>query len=124
MATMSSMDAICDDLAAEQDALDVVVAPLPPEAWEMATPAPGWAVRDQIGHLQFFDATATLAATDAEAFKASVSAMGPMDNTPRSNEGDDLGRTSRRVARGTEPNARHVSWPRREVVACRGTAHR
>ena len=28
-----------------------------------------------------FDATATLAATDAEAFKASVSAMGPMDDT-------------------------------------------
>jgi len=81
MTAMGSMDAICDDLAAEQDALDAVVAALPADAWEMATPAPGWAVRDQIGHLQYFDATATLAATDAEAFKASVGALGSIDDT-------------------------------------------
>lgn len=81
MTLMGSMDAICDDLAAEQEALDVLVAALPAETWELATPAPGWAVRDQIGHLQYFDATATLAATDAEAFVASVAALGPIDNT-------------------------------------------
>lgn len=81
MTAMGSMDAICDDLAAEQGALDALVAALPPEAWEMATPARGWAVRDQIGHLQYFDATATLAATDAEAFKTSVDALGSIDDT-------------------------------------------
>ena len=43
------------DLIAEQDALDAVVAPLATEDWERATPSPRWAVRDQIGHLAFFD---------------------------------------------------------------------
>src|SRR3977135_1528955 len=81
MTPMGSMDAICADLAAEQEALDVVVAALPSEAWELSPPAPGWAVRDQSGHLQYFDTTATLAATDAEAFVASVRAMGSIDDT-------------------------------------------
>ena len=52
---------ITADLIAEQDGLDAVVAPLATEDWERATPSPGWAVRDQIGHLAFFDMTAALA---------------------------------------------------------------
>jgi uncharacterized protein (TIGR03084 family) len=59
---------ITADLIAEQDALDAVVAPLATEDWERATPSPGWAVRDQIGHLAFFDMTAALAIDDPEGF--------------------------------------------------------
>jgi uncharacterized protein (TIGR03084 family) len=62
------MDAITADLVAEHDSLDALVADLPPEAWEMPTPAEGWAVRDQISHLWFFDDRAILAATDPDAF--------------------------------------------------------
>lgn len=58
------------DLVAEQAALDAVVAPLTDEQWELATPSPRWAVRDQIGHLAFFDETAALAITDPEGFIA------------------------------------------------------
>ena len=58
------------DLVAEQESLDAVVAPLADEAWELATPSPRWAVRDQIGHLAFFDETAALAITDPDAFVA------------------------------------------------------
>ena len=56
------------DLIAEQDALDAVVAPLATEDWERATPSPRWAVRDQIGHLAFFDMTAALAINNPEGF--------------------------------------------------------
>ncbi|MEM9466332.1 MAG: TIGR03084 family metal-binding protein [Actinomycetota bacterium] len=56
------------DLVAEQDALDAVVAPLDDDAWELVTPSPGWTVRDQIGHLAFFDMTAALAITDPSGF--------------------------------------------------------
>jgi len=63
------MNALCDDLEAEQQALDEIVAPLPPDQWDRPTPAPGWAVRDQIGHLAFFDRAAVLAATDESAFR-------------------------------------------------------
>jgi uncharacterized protein (TIGR03084 family) len=74
---MSDVDVagIAADLRAEQDALEAVVADLPASAWDTPTPSPGWAVRDQIGHLTYFDDTAVLAITDPEAFKASVSAL-------------------------------------------------
>src|SRR4029453_13921853 len=62
------MDAITADLVAEHASLDALVAALPPEAWEMPTPAEGWAVRDQISHLWFFDDRAVLAATAPDAF--------------------------------------------------------
>lgn len=65
--TVASVSA---DLIAEQAALDAVVADLSDDLWELPTPSPGWAVRDQIGHLAFFDMTAALAIRDPEAFEA------------------------------------------------------
>jgi len=62
------MDQICDDLIAEHDDLDEVVAALTEDDWGLATPATGWAIRDQISHLWFFDQRALLALTDADAF--------------------------------------------------------
>jgi uncharacterized protein (TIGR03084 family) len=61
---------IAADLAAEQEALDDVVAGLTPEQWHLATPSPGWDVADQIGHLAYFDDTARMALADPEAFVA------------------------------------------------------
>ena len=62
------MDPICDDLHAEHDVLDAIVAAVPEADWDRATPAEGWAVRDQISHLWFFDQRALLALTDPEEF--------------------------------------------------------
>jgi len=59
---------LVDDLVAEQAALDAVVAGLADDAWQMPTPSPRWSVADQIGHLAYFDRTAALAITDADAF--------------------------------------------------------
>ena len=58
------------DLIAEQDALDAIVSGLSHEQWQSPTPSPGWTVADQIGHLAYFDASATLAMTDPDAFQA------------------------------------------------------
>ena len=66
------MEAICDDLSGEHDALDAVVAELTEDQWSLPTPAQGWAVRDQISHLWFFDQRATLALADPEAFAADM----------------------------------------------------
>lgn len=62
--------ALVDDLAAEQDALDAVLRQLRQEDWEVPTHAPGWAVRDQVAHLAFFDDAARLAIDDPDAFAA------------------------------------------------------
>jgi uncharacterized protein (TIGR03084 family) len=55
----TSLDEIIDDLAAEQAALEAVLVPLPADAWDIPTHAPGWAVRDQVSHLANFDEYAT-----------------------------------------------------------------
>lgn len=61
---------IAADLRAEHQALDEVVASLTDEQWATPTPSPGWAVRDQVAHLTYFDDTATTAITDPDRFHA------------------------------------------------------
>lgn len=67
---MRSVDPICDDLIAEHDDLDALVAPLEPSGWDTPTASPGWSIRDQVSHLWFFDQKAALALTDPDAFRA------------------------------------------------------
>src|SRR4051812_395375 len=64
------MQSLCSDLAAEQAALDDLVTDLDEAGWDTPTPAEGWSVRDQIGHLTFFDRQAIIAATDPARFEA------------------------------------------------------
>jgi uncharacterized protein (TIGR03084 family) len=66
------MRSICDDLAAEHADLDGIVGSLSDAAWVIETPSPGWAIRDQISHLWFFDQRALLALTDTDAFAADM----------------------------------------------------
>jgi uncharacterized protein (TIGR03084 family) len=68
------------DLRAETRVLEDMLAPLDDREWELPTPALGWAIRDQVSHLAYFDEAATLAATDAQRFRAeaaAVLALGP-----------------------------------------------
>ena len=59
---------VTTDLVAEQETLDTVVAHLADADWDLPTPSPGWTVRDQIGHLAYFDMAAALAIIDPAAF--------------------------------------------------------
>lgn len=72
---MVDLTALLADLAAESEQLDTLVAPLPPQAWARPTPAPGWTVGHQVAHLAWTDEMARLAATDVEAFYASVTSV-------------------------------------------------
>ncbi|MCZ7628708.1 MAG: maleylpyruvate isomerase N-terminal domain-containing protein [Microthrixaceae bacterium] len=70
-----AIQAIIEDLTAEQDALDAVVTPLDPTAWELPTPSPGWSIAHQIAHLAYFDHAAAQAMSDPEAFAAARNAL-------------------------------------------------
>jgi uncharacterized protein (TIGR03084 family) len=61
---------VLDDLAAESEELDRLVAVLPVSEWSRPTPAPGWSIAHQIAHLAWTDQTAELAATDRDGFAA------------------------------------------------------
>ena len=43
------------DLRVESDRLLEQLRALQPGQWELSTPAPGWAIRDQVTHLAYFD---------------------------------------------------------------------
>lgn len=66
---------VLEDLEAEQEALDDVVAPLDPDAWVVATPSPGWSIAHQIAHLTYFDHAAAQAMSDPEAFSTARDAL-------------------------------------------------
>lgn len=60
------------NLAAEGDRLRAVVAPLDASSWRFSTPAAGWDVATQVGHLVWTDEVATAAATDQNAWDSVV----------------------------------------------------
>jgi len=69
---VADVSKIVDDLRAEGDVLDALVADLPDDRWATPTPAAGWTVAHQIGHLAWTDRAALLAATDEDAFAAQL----------------------------------------------------
>jgi uncharacterized protein (TIGR03084 family) len=71
---MASIDDIRADLVAEQEDLDALVSRLEIGDWSRPTPAEGWSVGDQIGHLAYFDAVAITALAAPERFRADVEA--------------------------------------------------
>lgn len=67
---MTDLTTVIDDLTADAEDVDRLVATLTPDRWRLATPAPGWTVTHQVGHLAFVFRTAGLAAADPDAFTA------------------------------------------------------
>ncbi|KOX03520.1 TIGR03084 family metal-binding protein [Streptomyces sp. NRRL B-3648] len=69
---MADPTPVIDDLRAESEELDLLVAELTAHQWNLPTPAPGWTVAHQIAHLAWTDHSALIAVTDAGAFQALV----------------------------------------------------
>ena len=84
MPPATTLPDLLEDLAQEQAALDDLVTGLPEDGWDTATPAEGWAVRDQISHLAYFDAMATMAIREPERFATHAEQA-----TARAMAGDD-----------------------------------
>lgn len=71
---MAGCAAFVADLQAESDDLDALVAPLAAKDWAIMTPAPGWTIAHQIGHLLWTDRVSLLSVTDEAAFGAALGA--------------------------------------------------
>ena len=78
---MASADPIVDDLHQESEALDALVCQLPAASWELATPAAGWTIAHQIGHLLWTDRVALTSITDEAAFGELVASAQPTIDT-------------------------------------------
>lgn len=71
---MATFADVLADLTAECAELDDIVSGLTADDWRRETPAAGWTIAHQIGHLAWTDEVALLAATDADAFAAALQA--------------------------------------------------
>jgi uncharacterized protein (TIGR03084 family) len=66
----TELRSLLDDLLAEGDSVEALVAPLPAEQWATTTPAEGWTIAHQIAHLAWTDDASVSAATDPAGFQA------------------------------------------------------
>jgi len=73
---MSDATGLVDDMMAEGAALDALVTPLSDTDWATPTPAAGWTIAHQIGHLAWTDRVALLSATDPDGFSAALADAG------------------------------------------------
>ena len=119
----TTLGELLDDLDAEHSDFDHLVGTIDESGWDRPTPATGWAVRDQVSHLAFFDDAAILAMTDPTAFatmaEAALSVADPMEEhlrRGRALKGAELlawWRTSRHAmvqVAGTLPDGARVPW--------------
>ncbi|WP_188489209.1 TIGR03084 family metal-binding protein [Williamsia phyllosphaerae] len=75
---MTAVESLVADMVAEGESLDALVADLDDDTWRTLTPAVGWTIAHQIGHLSWTDRVATLSAADPDAF-ADVLTTGAAD---------------------------------------------
>lgn len=120
---MADLTALLDDLAAESASLDAVLAPLPADRWRLPTPAPGWTIAHQIGHLTWTDEVVVVAATNADDFDA-IQASAAEDPTGFVDEGAETelaepetmlahwraGRDALRAALAAVPAGTRLPW--------------
>ncbi|MFC3963730.1 TIGR03084 family metal-binding protein [Nocardia jiangsuensis] len=74
---MADLDALLADFADESAELERLVAPLDAEGWRLPTPAPGWTIAHQVGHLAWTDEVATRSATDPDGFARMLTEAAP-----------------------------------------------
>src|ERR1700730_2167988 len=70
----TTLPGLLEELEAEHADLDRLLGPLDEASWSLATPAEGWAVRDQVSHLAFFDDAATTAIVEPATFSVTAEA--------------------------------------------------
>ncbi len=91
------------DLLDEQAELDSIVSTLTEEQWRTPTASDRWTVADQIGHLAYFDRTASWAIVDEDRFRDSLAALAPaLSGEATDEEIDDLSLGEFRSVSGAE----------------------
>jgi uncharacterized protein (TIGR03084 family) len=66
---------LLEDLRAETTTLDTLLDLLDASEWDRPTPAAGWSVRDQVGHLAYFDEAMVTAVRAPARFRAEADAL-------------------------------------------------
>jgi uncharacterized protein (TIGR03084 family) len=73
--TDQTLKGLLDDLAAESQVVEDLLLGLQASDWELPSAAAGWAIRDQVSHLAFFDEAAVTAAVDPQRFRVDAAEL-------------------------------------------------
>lgn len=116
------MEGLREDLRIEGDVLDRLVVKAGPAVWECQTPAPGWTVGHQIGHLTATDEKLILALEDPDEFRrrwdeedASNPARIDVEATARFAEGQALAMARWRASRAEVLDVTSTRDPRERL---------
>jgi uncharacterized protein (TIGR03084 family) len=72
-----------EDLAAESADLCALLDGIPRDQWLLPTPAAGWTIADQVGHLAYFDGTTSQSLIDPDGFRSAAAKLtGAGDDFP------------------------------------------
>ncbi|GAB2721012.1 TIGR03084 family metal-binding protein [Kitasatospora kifunensis] len=72
---MTDAAALLADLRSEGEELDALVAQLPEDQWSAPTPAPGWTIAHQIGHLAWTDEWTLRSVRDPAGFHSAATEL-------------------------------------------------
>ncbi len=73
---MQTATTVIDDLIADGEDFDRLIRGLDDRQWALPTPAPGWTVTEQVGHVAFIFRIAGTAAADPDGFRAMTAKIG------------------------------------------------
>ncbi len=105
------MKNICNDLEAEYNDLDAIVADLNDAEWDMVTPFDGWTIKDEISHIAYYDEAARISVTDSDAFAENMAKM-----LEGITDADSLFRKQNEIGRKMS-SGDLLSWWRKERMA-------
>ena len=116
---MDLLETMCRDLTDERAQLHSVLAQMSPAAWDAATAAEGWTIKDTVAHLHRTDEAALTAVHDPDRFRREFAAIS--DAVFRSTyEGDAAGLFAAWEATARQVTVAVAAVPRSEKIVWLG----
>ncbi|MBI9089613.1 MAG: TIGR03084 family protein [Desulfobacterium sp.] len=105
------METLCQEIEKEYRTLDKALGALAPDEWDRVTPFGNWSIREEIGHIAYYDNKATLAVTDPKGFRAHLEELLATCKDP-----EDMFERSIAPARNLDPGALMDLWKKERTV--------
>ncbi len=105
------METLCQEIEKEYHTLDKALGDLDPDEWNRVTPFDNWTVREEIGHIAYYDNKATLAVTDPKGFQAHLE-----DLLTTCKDSDEMFELSLAPGRNLEPKELMDLWKKERTA--------
>jgi uncharacterized protein (TIGR03084 family) len=105
------METLCQELEKEYHTLDKALGALDPDEWNQVTPFGNWSIREEIGHIAYYDNKAILAVTDPKGFQSHLEEILTTCKDP-----EEMFERSLGPGRNLDPQELMALWKRERTV--------